>query len=404
MRILLEIFKEPSFFFNKFRRYLVSIGLVLAAKVGASILIYYSLQLGRFDSYWMLWETGSSLPQNMVLHELASQSNRWLYLYVGWDSAWYLSIMSRGYRFSSQSYAFFPGLIIIEKILEQAFRNPLLSTFIAVFVFGIAWIPVFQLLAERRMSERNALLSTLLFAFSPYVFLFTTVMYTEGPFLFFTLLAWLYFERHEMSKAVFYASVSTLIKPVGFLIAAPLILYSLREEEGKKVTNSLKSLLPIVTLFGWFLYCKLSTGNWLASMGTSEWNNMYTVYEWITRVIPEYGVGALMFPIQWLNQHKVSPLFIGFFVVFPPLLLFNLLRTNKYAGIYSLIYYVSIVAIGTIFSYPRFLSFLFPIWMYGWGRLLNERNGYKICLIFLPIFFVISVMLWSGFISGTFIA
>ncbi len=364
--------------------------------------MYYIHELGTVDSYWMLAETGLSLPQNMVLHESLSPNNRWLYLYAGWDSAWYLSILSEGYRFSSQSYAFFPGLTILGRLVEPFFGGPMFSTFVIVSILGVAWVPVYQTLAERRMSERNALISTILFALSPYVFLFTTVMYTEGPFLFFTLLAWLSFERREMGRAAIYASASTLIRPMGFLMAVPLMLYSVKED--RKFRNTALSLLPLVTLFAWFTYCRISTGNWLASMSTSEWNDMYTAYTWATRVVPEHGLGALSFPIQWLPQHPFSPFFILFFMAVTTFLLPGLIRMDRFAGVYSIIYYVSVTLIGTMFSYPRFFSFLFPVWMYGSGRLLEGRNGIGLCLVLVPMFYMATLLLWSGFISETFIA
>jgi Gpi18-like mannosyltransferase len=353
----------------------------------------------------MLLETGLSLPQNLVLNEFLSQTNKWLFLYIGWDSAWYISIITKGYQFSNQSYAFFPGVVIFVRFFQNVFRNSLLSTFIITFVFGCIWVPVYQAVAERYMNKRKAFMSTLLFAFFPYVFLFTSVVYTEGLFLFFSLLTWRYFERREMNKALVYASISTLIRPVGFLIAIPIFLYNLQvSKETKNLLPIIKGLAPFITLFGWFLYCKLATGNWLASMNTSEWNEMYTLYTWATKILPEFEQEAFAFPIKWLNLHPFTPFFIIFFIVLMPLTLPDLLRQDKFSGIYSITYSASILIIGTVLSYPRFLSFLFPIWVYWSKKLLQNNGSVKLSIILILIFFLISLELWQGFISGVFIA
>jgi hypothetical protein len=161
LRFFIEFLRKPRGVLGKNGRFLIPVGLVVIAKILGSLFLYYRYELGSLDSYWMLVETALSLPQNMVLHQSLSTGNRWLYLYVGWDTAWYLSILKKGYGFSSQSYAFFPGLTIMGRLVKPLFKSTLHSTFVVVALLGLAWIPVYQMLAERRMSERDALLSTI---------------------------------------------------------------------------------------------------------------------------------------------------------------------------------------------------------------------------------------------------
>jgi Gpi18-like mannosyltransferase len=351
----------------------------------------------------MFKETASSLPQNWVLFESLNQKNRWLYLFIGWDSAWYLSILGNGYSFSDQSYAFFPGLVIASKLFQKIFNNQLFSMFAIVFTFGILWIPIFQKISEKYMNKREALISTLLYAFSPYVFLFTTVIYTEGIYLFFVLLTWFYFEKRDVNKTIFFASISTLIRPVGFLIIIPLILYNIYENKDNRFIQTIKMLFPFIVLFGWFYYCKVSSGDWFASIKTSEWNEMYNFYTWIKIIIPKLVISSLLFPVPWLNQHVLSPLFIIFSITITPFLIYKLFKTDKYAGVYSVIYFTSILGIGAVVSNPRFLSFLFPVWMIGSQKLLQSRIS-KLSTIIIPLFFIISLIFWYAFITGTFIA
>ena len=63
------------------------------------------------------------------------------------------------------------------------------SSLVSIIV-GLAWVPVFQKLAEQYLPEHDALEATILAATFPYVFLFTTVAYTEGLFTLTTVAAW----------------------------------------------------------------------------------------------------------------------------------------------------------------------------------------------------------------------
>jgi Gpi18-like mannosyltransferase len=351
----------------------------------------------------MLKETGLSLPQNMIFLESLDQQPRWLYLFVGWDSAWYLSILEKGYSFSDQSYAFFPGLPIMGRLFELVFGNEMFSLWLCAFLFGVLWIPIYQIIAEKYMSKKEAMISTLLFAFFPYVFLFTTVVYTESLFLFFILLTWHYFERRDNNKTVLFASISTLIRPVGFLIFIPIFLYNILEVKDNRFFQILKSLFPLMILSGWFFYCRISSDDWFASFHTSEWNEMYTLYTWITSIIPKIGISSIYFPVPWLIQHPLSPFFIYFFIIITPFLIYKLFKSHLYAGIYSLLYSISIFSIGAVVSYPRFLSFLFPIWMFGSIKFLRNRAT-LVSLVIIPLFYIISIIFWGGFLSGILIA
>jgi Gpi18-like mannosyltransferase len=352
----------------------------------------------------MLKETGLRLPQNRVFLEFLEQQHRWLYLYFGWDSAWHLSIIKKGYSFSNQSYAFFPGLTVFGSLFDLVFKNQMLSLWVISSLSGIFWVPIYQIVAEKYMNKREAIISTLLFAFFPYVFLFTTVIYTESLFLFFILLTWHYFENHKNDKTILFASISTLIRPVGFLIVIPIILYNILEAKNNRFILILKSLFPLITLFGWFFYSRIKSGDWFASIHTSEWNEMYNLYTWITSIIPKFGTRSLYFPIPWLIQHPLSPFFIFFFMIITPFLLYKLFKTHWYAGIYSIIYSACIMSIGTVVSYPRFLSFLFPIWMFGSYKFLQNRTSTLLSLVIISLFYIISIILWKNFLLGVFIA
>lgn len=383
---------------------MIPVSIVFVAKLLASIFLYYHLGIKYQDTYWMSIDTAPNWPQNTVFWLTSDQTPRWLYLFLGWDSAWYLSIMTKGYSFSTQSYAFFPGLPVFGYLFNLVFKVPILSIWICTSIFGLLWIPIYQAISEKYMKEREAMISTLIFAFSPYIFLFTTMVYTEGLFLFFTLLTWYYYQKKKFNKTILFASISTLVRPVGFLIVIPIIIDILKDDENHRFTRVLKNSLPIMTLLLWFFYFKTTFDDWLAPLHTSEWDAMYTFSEWVFKIIPEHGVNALLFPVPWLEPHFISPFFILFSLILPPIFIVLLIRRHDVLGYYSLFYYGAILYIGTVFSFPRFLSFLFPVWMLGSSKLVNKKVPLIVFVLIVLIFFVLSLSLWKGFLSGLFIA
>ncbi len=195
--------------------------IVVAAKAAAATFIYLSMNVGSAGTFWSDPNRVFSWPQNTVFLQNAGLE-RFPLVFLGWDSAWYLSIMERGYAFSLQSYTFSPGLPFLGGLLNAALQNQLVSIAIPSLVFGVLWLPLYQLVAERYMSKQTSLASTLLLAFSPYLFLFTTVAYAEGALLFFTLASWYMFKKGKVAYAAVLASAATLTRIVGIVLAYAL--------------------------------------------------------------------------------------------------------------------------------------------------------------------------------------
>jgi hypothetical protein len=155
------------------KRILLPLLIVVAAKAAAATFIYFSMNVGALGTFWSDPTRVFSWPQNTVFLQNAG-FGQFPFVFLGWDSAWYLSIMERGYAFSLQSYTFSPGLPFFGGLLNIALQNPLVSIVVPSLVFGVLWIPLYQLVAERYMSRQTALASAVLFAFSPYLFLFSS--------------------------------------------------------------------------------------------------------------------------------------------------------------------------------------------------------------------------------------
>jgi Gpi18-like mannosyltransferase len=378
---------------------------VLAVKLVLAVVIYWSLGLASVNSFWL--DAGSMAPliQNHALLEGVSFGPRWAYIFLGWDSAWYLSIMEVGYGFSSQSFAFFPIFPMLGRVFWFLLKSPVAAIAVCSLVFGVLWVPLYQEFAEEYFDRKSAFISALLFATFPFTLIFSTVGYTEGIFLFTTLAAWLLFIRGRRLEAFLVAAIATLVRPPGFLIALPMLLIIIKEEGRWSLFKAFSSLaLPFASMLIWLLYSWISFGDLLASFHTTEWSSMYSLMTYVDQVLPKWGFEALTFPISDLNIHWLMPTSIWGSLFITPILIWRLKITNTALTFYCLAYLTGILLFGTILSFPRFIAFLFPLWIPITGRIVASRYSRIIVPVLFIVFVAATYILWIGFLNGLFIA
>ncbi|MCW4029253.1 MAG: hypothetical protein NWE92_06365 [Candidatus Bathyarchaeota archaeon] len=375
-------------------------------KIAAATYIYFSLNIGIDGTFWADPTRVYNWPQNQALIQYTTGPVRWPLTFLGWDSAWYLSIMTNGYAVSNQSYAFSPGLPFFANSLNLVFLSPTVSLVIVTLLFGVLWIPLYQLFAEKYVSKAGALLSVLLLAFSPYLFVFTTVAYTEGLFLFFVLVSWVLLQRGHSVGASFIAALAPLMRIMGILMIAPL-LYNALKSPVHRLRNVFLSFLPLVSLLAWFASFALSTGDMLATFHTTEWSQLYSVRTLIFEGFPQYGVNAFSYGVypsapvltDWLFPYGIVVSF-----AIPLLMLVLLWKKDKALWLYAALGYLGIAAFGAIASAPRFFSVLFPLWI-PLAALLSENKKSLIATAILSgLFLVVAVEFWLSFLSGEFVA
>jgi hypothetical protein len=402
-------FFETDFVLWKIRfpkRLLFPLFVVLAAKLVGGLFIYYWMNIGSAATFWFNPNRVFDLTQNEVLMKYVGSAPKAFSLFAGWDSAWYLSIVEKGYGFSTQSYTFSPGFPFFTRLFNFFLGNPLISLVICGLVFGVLWIPIYQIFAEQYMSKKTALASALLFAFSPYVFFFTTVAYSEGLLLFFTLAAWYLFEKRKTVYASAFAIAAPLMRTMGILVAFPLILSSLRQKERRKLGNILLSVLPIVGLVLWLAVLGLSTGDLLAPVHTSEWNGMYTMRTLLQQDLPKALQSIFEAPYRnWpATPFWFSPVAIGAALIVPPFLIFQAAKIDKTLAVYSLVGYFGILFYGAIVSTPRFISMLFPLWIPLTAKLSLDKKSQTIIVLIISLSFLLVLDMWMSFLNGQFVA
>lgn len=379
---------------------------IIFAKVAASLFVYNTLNIGTSGTFWSNPTLVYNWTQNAVFLNAHSAANDWTLTFLGWDSAWYLSILSHGYSFSTQSYTFSPALPFFSGLGNFLLQNPFVSITLTSLVFGVLWIPIFQLLAEEFIDRKAALIATLLLAFSPYLFVFTTVAYSEGLLLSSVLGAWLLFRKQRFLAGSIFAFLAPLARTMGLIVVLPLLYESLKSNKNR-VRNIILSLIPVFSLAGWFTYLGFITKDFLAPVHTSEWSGLYSLRTLLTEGIPQYGIQALLeAPKQTppIITNWLLPISATLALIIPPLLFYSLWKTNRSLFAYSLVGYLGILYFGALVSTPRFISVLFPLCIPIAAKFVSNKKITIIAFSALAISYITAVYLWISFLNGQFIA
>lgn len=363
-------------------RFFYPVLIVVSTKLLCSLFFYYSLNLSSTNPAWFnIWGVG-----------LPPHPSRWPFLYHGWDSGWFFGIVYRGYNTQPPNkYAFFPGYPITIYLFNLIINDILESAAICSLIFGVAWIPLFQAVAEHYMTREAASRTTLLAAFFPYIFLFTTVAYSESLFLFACIASWYFYLNHKTLNASLLAVVATITRMVGIIIALPMFLDMLHQRERKRL---LYFLIPSMALFAWLSYCFVETGDWLASITSqSKYWNMYSFPKWLVNIISTQRMIEIPSEISGIIM-----------IILTSILIYYGRKVDWRLTVYSVASFLVILYFGAMWSISRYLSFIFPVWIYLGTRTLQgkSRNILTAALCFL--FFSIAFLLWHRFLLAQWVA
>ena len=288
----------------------------------------------------------------------------WLEMFTIWDGGWYNLIARYWYEDIpmdppipiEQLFAFPPGFPALIRALGFLVGDFLISQAVIALFFGIVWIPLFQLVAEEYLSQEESFSATLIASLFPIVFIFTTVGYSEGLFLTLILSSWLLYLRNKHLSASILAAGASLVRWLGSLIVAPFIIESVIQ---KQFGRALIYTLPVLSQITWFYYGYLRTGN------------IFIVFEaqkyWKNRLFWSQFAEPALFqknpPFSFNLPYTES--FMGLALCL--LAIFILFAAKVYEidwklGAYFTLTLIFIIYSGSIISYPRFLSFIFPLW------------------------------------------
>jgi len=366
-------------------RFFYPVLIVFSTKLLCSIFFYHYFDLSSTDTAWMIRGYDRSLIGNPLV--------RWPFLYQGWDSGWHLIIIFKGYFY--QAYAFFPGYPISIYLFNLVINDFFASAAVSSLIFGVAWMPFFQATAERHMSREASSRVTLLVAFFPYVFLFTTVAYSESLFLFASVASWYFHQNNKLLRANLLAAVATVTRMLGIFIVLPIFLDLLHR---RKYRNFFYISIPVAALFAWFSYCYVNTGEWFASTTVqSKYWNMYSFLRW---AIDSVSQGTIS-DFDGILGSPVPPMIMMIVTLF---LIYFGRKVDWRLTLYSISYFLIILCFASLESVARYLSFIFPMWM-ALGRLTLQGKWGNILTAALCVLFVsIACSLWHRFLLAIWVA
>lgn len=192
------------------------------------------------------------------------QAPWWRYL-LRFDSAYYLDIARYGYTYNGnplqmQSIVFFPGYPLLIRAAARILHIsvPFSAIFVPNLCAAAAIVLLYQL--AKRLWDHDIALSTVAIVSLFPTSLFLSAAYSESAALLFTVAAFFFLFRGRLSLASVCAGFLSGTRPIGFVLAIPLI-YEVWLRDGKRFSLRFlgRAAAAAVTatsgLIGFVLYC-----------------------------------------------------------------------------------------------------------------------------------------------------
>jgi hypothetical protein len=192
-----------------------------------------------------------------------------------------------------------------------------------------------------------------------------------------------------------FASIATISRPPGILILLPILIETLKKHShGKAIwrRNILYYAIPLFSFFSWLLYCQITIKDWFASFNRHGWDDLlslrFFLFNMFSNEAPQF------------RQYNTQ---VWIFLLLTPILIHALRRMDRSLALYSTIYYIGILVVGALVSVPRFISFLFPIWLPLTLKISQVKKSNLLTVIICTAFVYMGLSLWSSFINGDFV-
>jgi len=197
------------------------------------------------------------------------------------DSYHYMLIAKYGYvdpfnPMETRFWAFPPLFPLTIRLLVYFSPLPLtypVAALLAANFFSLLSLIAFFSLSKIYSSDRKSIISTLLFAFFPPVFVYGSVAYSEHLFLLFFILSWYFFEKKNFSRSGFFLALASLTRFPGVLIFIIYTILYLRRKKVDAGNDRIIGSLLSIPLFPLLLTIKIVL---LISHGISLVNTIWT--------------------------------------------------------------------------------------------------------------------------------
>ena len=319
----------------------------------------------------------------------------WLYLFSNWDTGNYVGIAVNWYPTSlSPLWAFFPLYPATIRVVSLFDTRPLLSAFLISTGCGVVSVAMFQNLVEMYMPKSRGFVTTILYFLFPPVLVFSSVSYSEELFLMFTLLTWILHKKSMNGWASLSACLCTLTRVTGILIILPILFDNLRMKQFRVLRYL---TLPIAALLGWLWYGYVMTGDFFVPLTVTHYwidQNALLIQSALVRLLTG-DLSALPSLSSYARLGVEAVIYIGIIVFFA----FRSYRIDRALAFYSFASIFSIICLGFVtayLSFPRLLSFVFPI-----GLSMYSRNRLLVATV-VALCVLVDLIAWRAFIVDAF--
>lgn len=303
------------------------------------------------------------------------------------DNEHYLSIARDGYVYEYQ-YAFFPMIPFLIRYLGEI--GFLIVNQIFVFLTGV----LLYLISDRILGKKDKYYATLLYFISP-ISIFTCMFYSEGLFLFLTVLAfYLYKSKNNYLALGVTLGLAVLTRNLGSMLFFAIFVFMIIDwvKKKEKFKNILITYIPatiISCIYPIYLYIKMGDFLYFMNVQYIYWNrintSIFTILFDVTKML--FNNPSLMFIIDYFITFGL--IFYIFYYIFKHR------RDKKY---YELFLYIifSLVAICSsirsneqaLASFYRYIFGCFPIYF------MVKKNFFTfelmmILSVFITIFFLV---------------
>jgi Gpi18-like mannosyltransferase len=324
----------------------------------------------------------------------ARTSFNWVYLFAAWDSGYYYSLAANWYPSSlAPIWAYFPLYPACIRLLGLLRLDLWLAGFFVSNIAGFLSIIVFQKVGSMYLDESSLLSATLLYFLFPYVFIFTTVSYSDSLFLLLSLATWYAHMKDRELNAAIFGSLTALTRAYGLLILIPLGFDFLKRRQFKRLGFL---GLPIAAIAGWLYYGAFKTGNILAPFAAqSYWTS--TVAIQIRESVLLLFMDGDMRAFQLLERFWIAAIFGTMCIAFIVWLCIRTWRTDRSLGIYSFTFLLAmILVVSTLvqnfISLPRYLSLVFSN-----GLSLRTKQRWLLSAV-MGLFAILDLVAWWMFL------
>lgn len=356
--------------------------LIFENLIPIKIWLVYSIILTLLPFIYYLLGLSSNLPYSTRTYLF----DFWGYF---WDGSHYIFISQYGYKFPLQ--AFFPGYPLLLKFVD-IFLPLTFAYRINYLVTLIMFISIYKFMDLLDINPKFKLKSLILLLAYPTSFFFFA-NYTESLYILLSIWSLIYLKKGNYKNSAIFNFFLGTIK-ISSIILPTLLTYRYVKNHLKnfKLNNWLYLVLinfiSLLGVGGYFLYLQF-------------YQKGYQIY---FKAQAEWGRGHFSFFNDYINLQdefyfeRISEILVFIILIFIFIKVYKKMDTEIY--VFSLYHFLLPILTGTLLSLNRLSLYCFPVMLYFYSRLAENKFGYYLTLL---VFLAWQLAGFYVFINGYFV-